>query len=236
MSKIIYATDIHGNVDVYEKMLEIGRRSSIKAIVIGGDITPGFDVYMQRFFLEKYLIPRLTRFRDAYKKEVFIMMGNDDFKVNINLLHAAEEVGIIHILYPNKVHSLFKDIKITGYPFINPTPFALKDWEKEESEIKDDLNRLKKISDPKKTIYVFHAPPFETNLDITYSGHNVGSISIRSFIEKEQPFLTLHGHIHESPGLSGFPADVIGKTLCINPGNARIISIDLNKPESIEFF
>jgi Icc-related predicted phosphoesterase len=32
---------------------------------------------------------------------------------------------------------------------------------------------------------------------------NVGSIAIRRFIEKRQPLLTLHGHIHESARLTG---------------------------------
>jgi len=41
-----------------------------------------------------------------------------------------------------------------------------------------------------------------------------GSRSVRTAIEKTQPLLSLHGHIHESPG-----AVRIGKTLCINPGS-----------------
>ena len=38
------------------------------------------------------------------------------------------------------------------------------------------------------------------------------------FIEKTQPLLTLHGHIHEAPELSGRYLDRIGATLCVNPG------------------
>jgi Icc-related predicted phosphoesterase len=41
-----------------------------------------------------------------------------------------------------------------------------------------------------------------------------GSQAVRQAIEAHQPFLGLHGHIHESPG-----AIKIGRTLCINPGS-----------------
>jgi Icc-related predicted phosphoesterase len=42
----------------------------------------------------------------------------------------------------------------------------------------------------------------------------VGSTAVREFIERHQPLLSLHGHIHESRG-----AVRIGRTLAINPGS-----------------
>jgi Icc-related predicted phosphoesterase len=42
----------------------------------------------------------------------------------------------------------------------------------------------------------------------------VGSTAVRELIERYQPMLALHGHVHESPG-----AVHIGRTLCINPGS-----------------
>ena len=41
----------------------------------------------------------------------------------------------------------------------------------------------------------------------------VGSRAVREAIEKTQPLLGLHGHVHESPG-----AQKLGRTLCVNPG------------------
>jgi hypothetical protein len=49
-------------------------------------------------------------------------------------------------------------------------------------------------------------------------GFGIGSRSIRVFIETCQPLLTLHGHIHESPEISGHYFDRIGNTLSVNPG------------------
>jgi Icc-related predicted phosphoesterase len=42
----------------------------------------------------------------------------------------------------------------------------------------------------------------------------VGSSAVRAVIERVQPLLALHGHIHESPGHVR-----IGRTLCINAGS-----------------
>ncbi len=43
----------------------------------------------------------------------------------------------------------------------------------------------------------------------------VGSTSVRHLIERVQPVLSLHGHIHESRA-----ARKIGRTVAINPGSA----------------
>jgi Icc-related predicted phosphoesterase len=73
-----------------------------------------------------------------------------------------------------------------------------------------------------------HVPPHGSSLDIAptldtsvsppraIAGQNgpVGSTAVRDFIERHQPRLTLHGHIHESPG-----AVTLGQTLAINPGS-----------------
>jgi Icc-related predicted phosphoesterase len=44
--------------------------------------------------------------------------------------------------------------------------------------------------------------------------HAVGSTSCRAVIEKYQPLMGLHGHLHESRGTFK-----LGRTLCVNPGS-----------------
>jgi Icc-related predicted phosphoesterase len=43
----------------------------------------------------------------------------------------------------------------------------------------------------------------------------VGSTAVRAVIERYQPALSLHGHIHEARGTTR-----LGRTLCINPGSS----------------
>jgi Icc-related predicted phosphoesterase len=81
-----------------------------------------------------------------------------------------------------------------------------------------ELAELALLSDPTHTIYVCHTPPADTPLDLMAGQRHVGSHGLRSFIEQYQPPLTLHGHIHEAPALSGRYACQIGATWCVNPG------------------
>ena len=111
----------------------------------------------------------------------------------------------------------------------NPTP-----WNTERELPEDQLlakleGLVELVPDVKKCIFSFHAPPYRTKLDVAptldanlrmQSGlggspfQNVGSQAVRTIIEKYQPLVAVHGHIHESAG-----KDKIGNTLCFNPGS-----------------
>jgi Icc-related predicted phosphoesterase len=92
--------------------------------------------------------------------------------------------------------------------------------------IRDDLVRLADGHSDEKTIWLFHAPPHKTELDrAALDGRivdhvpmdvHVGSIAVREMIEKYQPLVTLHGHIHESARLTGNWRGMIGRTHIIS--------------------
>lgn len=84
--------------------------------------------------------------------------------------------------------------------------------------IAEDLAALAARSDPRRTVYVCHTPPADTPLDLMSNRRHVGSRALRLFIEQHQPPLTLHGHIHEAPSMSGAYTTRIGTTWCVNPG------------------
>lgn len=71
-------------------------------------------------------------------------------------------------------------------------------------------------------IFVSHAPPKETALDCTSSNAHVGSVAVRRFIEKlaasGRLVATLHGHIHESPWMTGRVRQEINGAPCFNVG------------------
>ncbi|NJP08027.1 MAG: metallophosphoesterase [Chloroflexaceae bacterium] len=87
-----------------------------------------------------------------------------------------------------------------------------------QSSIADDLQRLVTQSDPARTIYICHTPPYDTDLDLNQRKRHRGSQALRRFIEQHQPLLTMHGHIHESPDVSQSYAQRIGATWSINAG------------------
>src|SRR3989344_3980087 len=70
-------------------------------------------------------------------------------------------------------------------------------------------------------IFITHAPPYKTKLDKLPMG-NVGSVSIRKFIEKIKPILFICGHLHENEN----KRQKLKQTLMINPGyKGEIIEI-----------
>ncbi len=103
--------------------------------------------------------------------------------------------------------------------------------------IEEELDRLP-IADPKRTVVVAHCPPYRTRCDVLFNGESIGSRALRRWIERRQPLLTLHGHIHESPKMSASFFDRIGHTLVVNPGaSARtphLVHIDLENLSVLE--
>ena len=64
-----------------------------------------------------------------------------------------------------------------------------------------------------KVVFVTHAPPYGTNIDLVV-GEHCGNKSFTTFIEKYQPNLAVAGHLHENFGKRGH----VGKTLVVDPG------------------
>jgi uncharacterized protein len=124
-------------------------------------------------------------------------------------------------------------VEIDGWTMIstgwsNHTPWNTHREETEEA-LGDRIESMaKQIPDASRAIFNLHCPPFKSGLDeapaidadlkLLHGGRAlrpVGSTAVRTAIEKHQPLLSLHGHIHESKG-----AIKIGKTLSINPGSS----------------
>jgi len=171
---------------------------------------------------------------------VFVCPGNDDeFEVD-DVLRQAKMVE----LGEGRV------IEIDGFTMIssgwsNPTP-----WNTHREEAEDKLAEridamAAQVKDPARAIFNLHCPPYRSGLDeapaidadlkLLHGGRAlrpVGSKAVRDAIDRYQPLLSLHGHIHESKG-----AVNLGKTLSINPGSAyeegmlmaAIINLDAKK-------
>lgn len=88
--------------------------------------------------------------------------------------------------------------------------------------IAGDLEELTRGVDMENAVCLFHAPPYNSLLDRAaldgqMADHSpldvhVGSIAIEQFISAKQPYLTLHGHVHESTRLTGQWKQQFGRT------------------------
>ena len=85
------------------------------------------------------------------------------------------------------------------------------------------------VSRPERAIFNLHVPPARTAIDkapaldatlkpVVKGGavvmQSVGSEGVLRLLERYQPMLGLHGHIHESRGIVK-----LGRTMCANPGS-----------------
>ncbi|TMD13227.1 MAG: metallophosphoesterase [Chloroflexi bacterium] len=102
--------------------------------------------------------------------------------------------------------------------------------EQSESDIGAHLTAMaSQVHDYEGAIFNLHCPPYQSGLDsapeldaslkpIVRGGEigmvPVGSTAVRDAIERYQPLLGLHGHIHECRAMKG-----IGRSICINPGS-----------------
>lgn len=82
----------------------------------------------------------------------------------------------------------------------------------------EHLGGLPSPCDPPATVYVLHQPPAGHGLGVIDSGADVGSAAVESFLEASEARLSLHGHIHESPSVSGRWRSRIGRTTAVQPG------------------
>jgi len=105
-------------------------------------------------------------------------------------------------------------------------PVDTLDWFLSQATLSEELAHLALTGEPERTIFVSHTPPYDTPLDTTIDGKHVGSKAVRSYIEKNQPLIGFHGHIHESFYMSGAYATQLGSTICFNPGQIHFPILD----------
>lgn len=195
----LFVSDLHGKVNRYEKLFAYLEKEKPATLFVGGDILPSSVLHSFRAgeikpdFVTDYLAVKFEELREKLGREyprVFIIMGNDDPKIEEETLIEFEKQGLWEYIH-GKVVSL-DQYQVLGYSYVPPTPFLLKDWERYDTDhtvqpgcvkpengfrtfqtegndykitISDDLKKLAENIDPDRTICLFHSPPYHTGLD-----------------------------------------------------------------------
>lgn len=162
------------------------------------------------------------RFKAAGIPCILIPGSMDDFYLD-DLLNSASYVQ----------NGDGKIIEFNGYEILSigggiPSVFKYP-REFSEEDLAQKIHELAvQVKDMNKCIFNIHIPPYDTDLDQgtvydeelkpVLDGDALatapsGSKAVREAIEKYQPLLSLHGHVHESRGVT-----ILGKTICINAG------------------
>ena len=176
--------------------------------------------------------------------KVYCSPGNDDMDEVDDIVRSSKHVLLVEGL----VTHLDSHHEMITSGWSNRTP-----WDTHREEDEDQLAvryeaMTCQLKDPRNAVFNIHVPPHKSGLDEApeldknlrpvLAGQAlkpVGSTALRKAIEKYQPLLSLHGHIHEGRG-----ATRIGKTLCINPGSmyeqgtllGAIVKLGKNKVEN----
>ncbi len=159
-------------------------------------------------------------------KRLFMIIGNDDPSSIADVIASFSNDNIVNM--NERVFELDGKCEGFGLPYSNITPWHLPGDIPEEALEGKIGTLIGKLHDPANSIFVTHVPPVNTIIDVApyledlhlkvdmtgVQMSHVGSTAVRAAIEKHQPFMSLHGHIHESKGLAK-----IGRTQCFNAGS-----------------
>jgi len=195
MDYCFFVSDLHGKTDRYTKLFDEIKKESPQVVFFGGDLLPHAMRRIENIddFTEDFLFAKLRKLKQEMGKDypnMFVILGNDDFRSEeIKFVKASDE-GLFQYLCNSKAQ--YESFNIFGYPFVPPTPFQIKDWEKydvsryvdpgcvhptsgfrtveptediEFATIEKDLIKLTDQTDMNKSVFLFHSPPYNTHLD-----------------------------------------------------------------------
>lgn len=174
---------------------------------------------------------------------LYVMLGNDDLPELAEVIAASTAAEDPE----DRAIDLGEGITLVSNGWANPTPWD-SPREQPEAELERHLEAvIGKAPEPSRAVFNLHVPPAGTPIDqaprldenlkpIVRGGAvqmgPAGSTAVRRVIERHQPLVGLHGHIHEARGVVK-----LGRTVCINPGSeygegvlhGALVSLDRRK-------
>jgi len=194
--KILALTDIHGAYSIAEEIISA---EPADVVLIGGDLTTVGTVKEAEDAIHRFqaLCPRM-----------YCIAGNMD-------LPAHDELFVRLGVSVNARAVQVDDIAFFGVSAAPVSPLHTP-YEISEEEIARRIYLgWREIGTVRTRIFLPHAPPYGTKLDIVHAGFHVGSTAVRDFIEDHTPDVVICGHIHEARGI-----DTIAESRIVNCGPA----------------
>jgi Icc-related predicted phosphoesterase len=168
---------------------------------------------------------------DGSDVRVYLTGGNDDAPAVLEVLDELD--GGLVVASEGSVVDLDDEHQMITVGLSTPTPWDTAREVTEREMAATIADGVAGLRDASRSVFNLHCPPKDTLLDrcvkvevvpgelprpVREAGRFVttggGSVAVREAIEREQPLVALHGHIHESPGRVR-----IGRTQCFNPGS-----------------
>lgn len=195
MPQCFFVSDLHGQLNRYQALIQKIISERPPAIFMGGDLLPPFNAGWTENFVRDYLATEFRKLKEILGEDyprVFLILGNDDGR--------NDEKDLISIMVDDKIWEYihnrsvkFDSYTVFGYSYVPPTPFLNKDWERYDisryvdpgcippedgkhseeqppnlihnATIKQDLDDLIGDKNLSRSIFLFHTPPYQTKLD-----------------------------------------------------------------------
>lgn len=198
--RCIFVSDLHGSSRRYKTLFDLVGNERPSAVLLGGDLFPGFSGSIPADgggagdFIGDVLFAGFGALRETLGERyprVFLILGNDDPRSEEPRMEEGAAMRLWEYL-PCRSAAL-DEFRVFGYPYVPPTPFGLKDWERydvsryvdpgcthpwegwrsvpaDEREaryatIAEDLEKLTEGHDVARGIFLIHTPPHQTSLD-----------------------------------------------------------------------
>ncbi|MCX7886090.1 MAG: metallophosphoesterase [Verrucomicrobiae bacterium] len=193
--KILAFADIHGRFEKVASVLHAGHKPDV--VIVAGDITQ---------FGGPADVDEALRLWRPVAPVLFAVAGNLDTPA---IEQHLQNVGI-------SLNARCREVNGVAFYGCSAAPISIgTPYEIGEEEIAARLQQAAAgCKNAQRRVLVTHAPPHLV-LDRTHSGVHAGSRAVREFVERDQPQLTICGHIHEAAG-----QERLGPTLVVNCGPA----------------
>lgn len=160
----------------------------------------------------------------------YVTGGNDDRSDVLDVLSEGEWSSTVWC--EGRAVAVDDQHVMVSCGYSNPTPWKTPREVGEEELARIIATAVAPVEDFTNAIFNFHPPPHRSMLDtcplldestdpptpVARGGvvvqTDAGSTAVREAIERHQPLLGLHGHIHEARGVA-----TIGRSTCVNPGS-----------------
>jgi Icc-related predicted phosphoesterase len=181
--RVLAFSDLHGSVEIVERVLALER--SFDLVILAGDITTvGTPSEVEK----------AIRRVEAFGKPVLAVAGNMD---PLALERKLVQLGV-------SIDSRGVVMGEAGFFGVSAAPVSPMHTPNELSE-REIMDRAEAgwrgVAAARWKIFVPHASPRDTLLDLTHGGKHVGSTAVREFIRRRKPDATICGHIHEARGI-----------------------------------
>jgi Icc-related predicted phosphoesterase len=221
---IFFATDIHGSERCFMKFINAAKFHQANVLILGGDITGKALVPIVRNSGGSYAASFVGQTATLHTEKEL-----EEFEKQVR--HAGASP---YRTTAEEMTELEGDRSLVDRLFTRLMVESVQRW----CGIADQRLRGSGVrcyidagneDEPEIVAVLIHVPPYGSGLDIAplldenlkpvivggdVATGPVGSKAVRAAIERYQPLVTLHGHIHESRAVNK-----LGRTTSINPGS-----------------